>query len=292
MSRDEIRKRELARRLEGRELYSDEAGEPIFRRSVTAYLDILGTKESMPTMTSAGLRLQLDLLDEHLSALHDQPDDVQWQRMLTFSDCIALAVPVSETLPPGGNLEMVIESIATYQFLQAREGRFLRGGITLGDAYADYSTITGKALVDAVVLEENIAVVPRVLVSSDCLEHLIEAIRESHGNRWAMATETSTRLLIDADGLGFVNYLYVALDAEGNEVQPAVELLRKHRDAVVRALDKYPGSSRIRDKYVWVAHYHNAFCEEHRPGFDLQIVDRLSPLEARYPREFRPLITR
>lgn len=291
MNREQIRRREQDRRLEGRKLYSDEADNPIFRPSVAAYLDILGTKDAMPGLKNSDLRPQLDLLDRMNRILHDQADGDRWQRMLTFSDCIALAVPLSKGAPLGMDLGIVVGSIATYQFLQACEGRFLRGGITLGNVYADYSTITGNALVDAVVLEEQIAVVPRVLVSSDSLELMIEASQKGYGEN-AVEAEGNTDLLIDADGFGFVNYLDVALEAEENSVQPAEELLGKHRDAVVRALDKYPDSSRIRDKYVWVAHYHNTFCEEHRPDFDLQIVDQLSPLEARYPREFRPLFTR
>ncbi|WP_238840716.1 hypothetical protein [Prescottella equi] len=289
--RAEIRKRELSRRTEGRDLYSNANGEPEFRRSVTAFLDILGTKAALTTMTNADLLEQIRLLDRLNPGLHDSAWEGEWQRMLTFSDSIALAVPLRQN-SHGLELGSALDSISAYQFELACAGRFLRGGITIGDAYADYENITGPALVEAADLEANVAVMPRVLLSEAGLRLAIMEGLSGYGDR-AFTSEWNSALMIDADGRAFVNYLTTAIDAESNDVALAVDLLEDHKKAVTDALVKHSKPPRVREKYVWVAHYHNTFCAMHRPGEGLEIADpHLSPLEEEYPRPFRLVFTR
>lgn len=291
MKREQIRKRERVRRDEGRALYSDANGNPRFRNSVASYLDILGTKQAVTSMTNADLDKQIRLLDSLNRGLHDSAWEVEWQRMLTFSDSIALAVPIAQSTPLGMELGMVSASIGAYQFELACTGRFMRGGIALGDVYADYANITGPALVEAVDLETNVAVMPRVLVSADCLKVAIADGHASYGIN-SYQSEWNTSFMVDADGRAFVNYLSTVLDAEDNDVALAEDLLGRHRDAVSKALTEHSKPSRIREKYVWVSHYHNAFCALHRPAAGLQVTDPLNPLEALYPRPFRSLFDR
>ncbi|MCX6489386.1 hypothetical protein O4160_15310 [Rhodococcus sp. IEGM 1401] len=288
MDSDQIRDREQQRLTEGRELYSDDTGKPRLRRSVAAYLDALGTKEAVKGMTDAGLQQQIELLDELNRTLHDASWEGRFQRMLTFSDSIALAVPINGTAF-GSELGMLSDSIATYQFQLAISGRFLRGGISTGDIYADYAHITGPALVEAVVLEEHTAIVPRVLLSDEAIQYALAAGYGSYG-REAYTSEWNRTFMVDADGRAFVNYLDTALTAEQDDIGPAEHFLQQHKDVVVAALATYPDPSRIREKYAWVAQYHNAFCAQHLQSDSLQITDPdLTLLEDMFPRPFRPL---
>lgn len=286
-ARAAIRNRERDRSKEGRILYSDSNGEPTFRRSVTSFLDILGTKAALTTMTGAQLRAQIELLDRLKERLHDSAWEGEWQRMLTFSDSIALAVPLQPD-SRGGELLSTIDSVAEYQFSLALTGRFLRGGIAIGDAYADYANITGPALVESASLEANVAVVPRVLICDFSLRLAIAEAYQSYGENSALS-EWNGALMIDADSRAFVNYLSAALQAEANGVADAADLLDDHKREVSKALANSK-NSRVHEKYVWIAHYHNTFCETYRPDSHLQIdAPSLSSLELVYPRPFRPL---
>lgn len=295
--REQIRERELKRRDEGRKLYSGEDGAPRFRPSVAAYLDILGTKEIVPAMTNADLKAQVELLDTLNESLHDPAWEVNVQRMLTFSDSIALTVPIRDNSDAESELGLLADSIGLYQFELAREGRFLRGGLAIGPMYADYSHITGPALIEAVLLEQNKAedggaVFPRVLVNHKTLagagvdvDHLSVHSQEAwNGN-----------LMVDGDdGEAFVNYLSTVIDeaTEYQDIMVAIELLEQHRDAVMTALSTHEEASRVRDKYVWVAQYHNAFCSIHFSDFidTLQILEpHLTASEAAASHRFTPL---
>lgn len=284
-TRRKIRAREQLRDAEGRELYSDASGEPVFRRSVTSFLDLLGTKNALLAMTQSQLREQIRLLDHLKVGLHDASVEFQWQRMLTFSDSIALAMPF-KTDDPEPELGGTILSIASYQFELACTGRFLRGGIAIGEAYADYANITGPALVDAATLEAEIAVVPRVVLHESALQVVLGEVHRGYGLRLSSSPFNST-LMIDSDNRAFVNYLSTVFEAVGTDVEVQ---LKRHKDAVIDALGKYPGPPRVREKYVWLAHYHNAFCKLHQLDDSLQIDQPLKGLESRYRRPFRPLV--
>lgn len=288
LDRAEIFKREQDRTAEGRALYSDPAGKPIFCRSVTSFLDALGTKVALTNMTNSDLAEQIQLLDTLNRGLHSSEWEGEWQRMLTFSDSIALAVPL-RTSSTGVELGGAIDSIAAYQFGLIRTGRFLRGGIAIGEAYADYANITGPALVEAAELESKVAVVPRVLVSDTCIRLAIAEAARGYGTR-IVDSEWNSSVMIDADGRAFVNYLYTALNAEADGCGDALTLLSEHRKVVSEALTTPDADPRVRAKHVWVAHYHNSFCELHRQDESLQIGEPfLTPLEVLYPRAFRQL---
>lgn len=285
--RDRIRERERERTAEGRNLYSDQNGEPVFRASVTAFLDLLGTKVALAGMTQPQLREQIELLDTLKNHLHDAALESQWQRILTFSDSIALAVPF-KTSDKEIELGNTISSIGLYQFQLACTGRFLRGGIAIGNAYADYGNITGPALVEAAQLESEVAVVPRVLLSESASNSAIAEARIGYGDH-PSRSPFNRALMVDADGRVFVNYLDVALEYEEEGVAEAVPLLQEHKKAVSNALDRHGSDPRVREKYVWIAHYHNFFCGLRLPGEELRIDKHLSQLETSYPRQFRQL---
>lgn len=288
MDRDQIREREQQRLSEGRELYSDDTGKPHLCLSVAAYLDALGTKDAVRTMTNEVLQRQIGLLDALNSTLHDPSWESRYQRMLTFSDSIAVAVPI---VGPeiGSEFGILCDSISTYQFQLALSGRFLRGGISIGDVYADYAHITGPALVEAVLLEEETAVVPRVLLSTEAFAYALYIGDLSYGSK-AYQSEWNGTYMVDADGRAFVNYLDTALMAEQEDEGLAADYLQQHKDVVVDLLTTYSKPSRIREKYVWVAQYHNAFCAQHLQSDSLQITHPdLTLLEDMFPRPFRPL---
>jgi len=163
---DRMRRRaevDVARKA-SRALYSDDASEPTLLPSFVVYLDELGTSARLGGMTNDDLRADLRAYDDLRWFLDD--DSTDWaadiQRVLYFSDNLVVAAPVDvATDNCDFGLFYHIWAAGAYQLNMALRGRVLRGGITVGDAYADDTFVTGPALLEAVRLEEEVAVNPR-----------------------------------------------------------------------------------------------------------------------------------
>ncbi|UEA57557.1 hypothetical protein LK459_13095 [Gordonia otitidis] len=128
-------------------------------------------------------------------------------------------------------------------------GRALRGGITIGMAYADHSFVTGPAHLAAVLLEEKEAKNPRVLIADDIYTEIIDTVDDDTFQL------LQHYLLRDTDNKVFVNYL---LGIEEDGVQDDIQrALAEHRDYLNRALSSAAGIPGVYEKYMWAAGYHN-----------------------------------
>jgi hypothetical protein len=127
----------------------------------------------------------------------------------------------------------------------------------------DDRLVTGRALVDAVELEEREAVFPRVLIATECYESvkadgIHDNVRTGRGMDW------KSLVLIDGDGRLFVNYLLAnTMVKVPSEVQ---QRLDDHRNVIDAGLSNDSLSSRVRNKYLWMADYqdyvHSTFFAE------------------------------
>jgi hypothetical protein len=256
-------------------LYVGADGLPTLKRSFSIYLDALGTRKAMASMNDHELRQQLELLRLRWF-LHNEDWATDRQRLMSFSDNLVVGSPIAEQDPGGQGLGMLLSSVQGYQLNLAARNRFLRGAIALGDLYMDDRLVTGQALVDAVDLEESVAVYPRVVLSGACVAL---ALADVEGWFW------NDQLLVDADGQVIVNYLTAIAD---DEIPGEVEAgLAAHRRAIETKLSEFATAGRIREKYRWVADYHNYVRREYFPdvvGYDVEAG--LLAVERRYTRQF------
>jgi hypothetical protein len=144
----------------------------------------------------------------------------------------------------------------------------------------------GPALVEAVGLERDIAVSPRIVLSPAASAPLLHA-RAAGDEEKAFYEEAP--VLVDEDGVAFVDYLTGAFQAD-----PAIEMqekLRTHRDVVTDQLDRQRTNFYRWSKHRWVAEYHNATCFTYREvlkghgGFESFLVDSIYT-----KRRFSPLV--
>lgn len=110
-----------------------------------------------------------------------------------------------------------------YQLELALSGELVRGGLCVGNVFADEYFVDGPALIEAYELESEVAVVPRVVLSPIAAGVALED--RSTMTWWADGWQDF--VLFDSDGRLFVNYLVL-----GNE-----ETLAVHRDSVEQALE-------------------------------------------------------
>lgn len=245
-------------------MYSDSEGHPILRESFASYIDELGTKEAVLSMTDEDLRRNIADQDQLRSFLDPSesrldPDHEFDEKVLTFSDNIVIGAPVMDLPEIWGDrgLFWQVSSLSMYLLNQALRKRFFRGGVALGQLYMDHSYVAGPALIQAVLLEEKVAIFPRVVLSEDCSalarEHLLH-----HSGGDSFGSPYNSCLLQDQDGLLFVNYLGALLEEEAYEDDGSIETgLADHRDAVLARAAAAGDDPRITAKYRWLVDYHN-----------------------------------
>jgi hypothetical protein len=109
-----------------------------------------------------------------------------------------------------------------------RVGLLIRGGLSFGELYHQKGVVFGEALVDAHLLEKEIAGVPRIIVSARVLRRLTNPPPES-----------VSALLQDADGKWHLNY-FTRMLSRANQ---ATDWKRAHLDRINGEIDELRGNS-------------------------------------------------
>lgn len=155
----------------------------------------------------------------------------------TFSDNIFVAFPLGSSSKINDE-EVVkiflIELIYQIEQLTLQSGFPLRGAVSVGPLMFTDKFLFGPALVDAVQLEKE-AIFPRVLLSDTVLKYVLPE------------SPSANLVLRDSDGKSFLHYLS----------GPRVCYLELHRDYVQKGLVENAGRIHERQKYEWLAQYHN-----------------------------------
>jgi hypothetical protein len=252
--------------MEDQMAFKSEDGKPRLRRSVTAFIDILGYTEYIRNCFKLGTgqaELQklrdaldvayLDLKQRHTSTIAEKDLSLQ---IRTFTDNLVIAHIMPEPIgdDDGRWGESCIQTVVFYvAFLQAemaRQGYLIRGAITVGDLYLDEDIVFGPALLEAYDAESKLAIFPRVILCEN-------AVKEFKPN-W---TRKIPDLLIDSDNKVFIDYLDATVMIAYPDDRPFTEFTDGHKVLVVENLKKYKDNPHIRAKYEWAAIYHNSFCD-------------------------------
>lgn len=239
---------------------ADRLGEVRLFDSMLVFIDALGTREAMGEQEveklnqrfvsfreawvrasmSAGLAPSQtpSLISDHLG-------------VASFSDNIVTALPV----PPGTDGESefgyLVNGASWFQLLLILEGIFVRGALVRGLAWVGQDLAYGPALTSAYELESRHAVHPRIVIDRTLAEDLATYI----GYYGGAGSPEEAQVLVELDGTMFINYLDIASDFP--DVDQGLEIVERHREAVVSALFDTRGQAGIHDKYVWVARLHN-----------------------------------
>ncbi|KVZ07618.1 hypothetical protein [Burkholderia ubonensis] len=157
----------------------------------------------------------------------------------TFSDNIFVAFPLRSN--PKLTNEQVVAMFLTeltdqIAHLTLMSGFPLRGAVTVGPLMFSEKFLFGPALVEAVELEKA-AVIPRIMLSKSVLRHITPD------------SPYQSLVLRDADGSAFLDYL------GRKALIPSA--IKWHREFVQKGLAENASRVRERQKYEWLAQYHN-----------------------------------
>jgi hypothetical protein len=234
-------------------------------------MDILGSRE-MASDAQAQERLEglfraLNRAREYIPQDGEQP-----YKVAAFTDNLVLGWPIKG---PEEDAEseygFTIFHASYYQYELARQGFFVRGGLTRGHLYMDADFVFGPGLIDAYNIERSVAIQPRIVLSKPLVKLCWEHIHQYY--RSVCITPHNRTILVSEDGEAFLDYLSVLLDDEEADVH--AELVR-HKASIERALERYSARPEIWKKYRWLAGYHNYFCTRNYRGMTGLLISRVA----------------
>ena len=240
---------------------------PELVNSVVCAIEILGFSQMILESCQYGYGNKLLKEINYLINKNKQciiPNKYSQGKIKIFTDNMVVAYPINHDGQQ--ELDEILDNVAEYQFNLAVEGLFVRGGLSMGDFYINEDIVFGPALLDAHYVESQVACYPRIVLDTQTVEMLKGFTKDDEIDL------QNSKVLVDSDGQWFLNYLntifkyykecYTAYEFE--KVKYA--LLMRHKAKVEAALETNKGNTRVWDKYVWIADYHNYFCELHYPG--------------------------
>lgn len=245
--------------------------EAMYRKSVVAFVDILGFKERvLETCSAQQVRNDLKFAQTVGKIALGKVPILGKFRFKAFSDSISMSIPADE-----GSLTSFFLHIVQFQAQLSDRGVFVRGAVTLGKHFEDSRVLFGHALIRAVELEKTVALWPRVIVDP-------EVIQFAHGLNLCLDVkplegDVVTLLRRDYDGISYVNYLghFAQYPQWHGSRQEAEQFVSEHRDYVVKQLEanqskKDVKNLRVLAKYHQLAVYHNSVMAELGWGYGIE----------------------
>lgn len=217
--------------------------------AIVGHLDILGFRS---LVRAAGDRVETaQKLDRAISralesfggrdSLRGTPDG-EWS-VRVFSDCLCASKPATDI-----GLLVSLDAFATFAQEMLSAGFPIRGGVAIGPHSESELLIFSQAQIEAYDLEAERARNPRIILSPQMISR-IDAIEDDDIRR-----TTKEYIVIDSDGVAFVNYLVFEEEDSWLGGHAFYYRLRKN---IERALAVNINEPLLRTKYEWMARFHN-----------------------------------
>lgn len=199
-----------------------------------AYLDILGGKNLICKDSDNTFLNHLNMFFEdaiceaETANIFDNKDII----VKFFSDNILLAIKLNNRDTNRTNkLTKLLNIVGNIQIEILEYGYLMRGAIVEGEFYHNNKFVYGKALVEAVNIEENIAIYPRIIIQKQIQE------------------VTPHYCYQDADGEYYLNsFLYCS----------GLSYVR-FKNSLLDMLKKYANNQKIMQKIIWAITYYNKY---------------------------------
>jgi hypothetical protein len=143
-------------------------------------------------------------------------------------------------------------------------GFFVRGAVSVADAFVDEVAVFGNALNEAYTAESQFARDPRIVLTRSAVDTV-----KKHLHYYGTRDDCpyTRELLRDCDGQWYLNYLHCVLTPTDDGGDPCYATLLGHKQIVEEQLNQFRDQPSIWSKYMWVARYHDYFCEQYSKYF-------------------------
>lgn len=242
--------------------------------SFVAFLDILGFKEYVMKNSFKYVNdLFIDIF-RFSDLLLKSPSQYFTAKMLntvtvnTISDSIVISVPKSTT----HSLEILVLIVNTIVINILREyGLFCRGGIYEGYFHSDKNIAFGPALIQAYLLEENIAVYPRIVFP----RHVYDTYYSLCADKEYIEHFSDLIQLEMSDELFIADYIGFSIRRSAHDVTAGVlssnyaysvfwNICNLVENELACSMNK-----RVKDKYIYFRNYYNKTLMEIKKQYKL-----------------------
>ncbi len=229
--------------------------------SIVCAIDILGFSQMIIDSCSKGYGNQLLKEVSYLINKNKQciiPNKYSRGKIKIYTDNMIVGYPINDD--GEAELNEIFDNVSEYQFNLSLDGLFVRGGISVGDFYINDDIVFGPALLDAHYTESALACYPRIVLDEKTANKL-----KKYMSDYDSSTQHS-KILVDSDGQLFLNYLntifkyYTKCNNEYEFEIIKINLLFRHKMKIEEMLNLHKENIKVWDKYVWIANYHNYFC--------------------------------
>lgn len=202
---------------------------------IIAYLDILGATNKICNDNDFSFLNHLnmfmeDAIEESGGGIFPHKEKIF---IKVFSDNILLAIELKENDEQrDSKITALFNTVANIYNEILRYGYLMRGAIIEGEFFHNDKIVYGKALVEAVHIEEKVANVPRILVKTK--------VTEPHSCYYLMQ---------DEDNEFFLNIFHLCDTFD--DITFKINLLEM--------LKKYKSNERIKTKIMWMIKYFNSW---------------------------------
>ncbi len=227
--------------------------------SIISYLDILGFKDIIDNDKPEKIFNILKGFRYLSMPDSDLAKDLE-QNFFNFSDCAVRTTNVLSIANKKRSLGLLFYELLDVLHIQMEliyQGIFLRGGITIGEVFVKDGYLFGPGLVEAYLLEKDIAKTPRIVLRKEVVDLInkVPALRSWHHKPKEELEYIHDLLKLDNDGYYFIDYIR----AMATEVKPEdhFNFLVSHRDNIKNNRRRFKSDSHNLKKYLWLQEYHN-----------------------------------
>ena len=243
---------------------------PTYRKAIVTFIDIIGFKELVKKRTAAEIH---EILSELATWSAGDTDEITNEGVasipvglvgaIAFSDNVVRVCPIDSDEGGHGALFHELLSLVHVQATLARRGVFLRGGVTVDDIYMSSGMVFGPGLVRAYELESLLAIYPRIVVDPAAIHALfVHPAMRGHHNVETDLQYIDELLRESEDGFYFVDYLKACRSELADPGEGYPLLLREHARFITQAAEKISELASAKQKYLWLARYHNTVVSE------------------------------
>lgn len=247
-----------------------------YEEMVVTFIDILGFKKLIESENIEEVRKIIDRFNgfKNLSMLCHKTGDPNNDAFnsISASDAIIRLTRFPENYNKEQIIIKEIEVLASIQLKLICDHKILiRGGLSIGKMYFNYNnrltSFFGPAYIRAYEIESKTASYPRIVIDKKLKTEKFDKINNS-------------LISSDIEGDLFIDYLEkYNSNEEPNDFleQYCIEehnehYLKKHKNSIVQLINESENITKsIKDKYLWLALYHNKHCMKNNYSVDCMI---------------------
>ncbi|MCS4281108.1 hypothetical protein [Stenotrophomonas rhizophila] len=243
-----------------------------YKKTVVAFLDVLGTKENKDFDSKLRIHKAFHESMKEYQA-RDRPEASYFRKVHTFSDCAYIfhgtrSGDSNDSTSEDHLVQTALfnTSLTTLRLLS--EGFLVRGGVSLSDAYQDDLGFFGPAVEEAYELESKRAIFPRIILAHELGKRAKEFSEAAHK---ALLSETNPslcglpqrsflpKLVHHSDDGYYVNPLYLlemeSLVILGGKEYTHASLTASILRSIEINLERQSSDSPVRVKLEWMKEF-------------------------------------